>query len=380
MGTFSSRFAAGRHTTKIPGNGITQSGISAIAQLLHRQHVVLPANWPWVWHVSGKGEYVGTLPKRIGKYARKQGHKLTPEVLSKVGNFGADHCEKSETYNFEFVDKIDWSAGDFGDEGSCFWSCHASAKDILLDNGAGAVCFYHKEFNATTEKRPERGFARAWIIPQPDNCFIVFNGYGIETLPIARILATYFDHAYYRKIDLDNRGCTDGNLWINGGTGYLVGPQNIVQEIAEVSLDWGNPDRILCEHCECEIDEVGHDHDPDGDDLCDDCYSNRVFYCEMCNVNCWIGDNYIDPDGDSICESCYNESIVRCILCEEDFWANDSIESPDRETICPSCHSSKVVKCEECGKEIWKTDSIEGDCVSWCGDCYGMPISEKSAV
>ncbi len=397
MGTFSDRFASGRHIVEIPGNGITTSGIVEIDKLLNEYDVLLPTDWLWVWRVGGKGEYVGTLPKRVGKYAHKQGHKLTPEVLSKVGNLGSDHCEKTETYNFEFVDKFDWSAGDFGDEGSCFWSCHASAKDMLLDNGAGAVCFYQRKhvmeghltgdhpFWVTTSK----GIARAWIIPQPDDCFIVFNGYGIETLPIARILATYFGHAYYRKIDLNNRGYTDGNLWVNGGSGYLVGPQDVVQGVDKVSLDWDGSNSLLCTNCECEIDEDDHCHDPDDEDLCSDCYSKQVFFCESCNEDCWTSDKRIDPDENPICRSCSSESVAYCDSCEEDYWANKSMKNPDGENHCHDCHSSKVVICNECRKKIWKADAIEGgvpDCcgdhieVSWCGDCYGIPALEESTA
>jgi len=336
MGSFSDSLS-GRHTIDIPGNGITQPGIDAISCFLRLMDISLPNDWQWVWQVGGKGEYVGTLPKRIGKYAHKCKHKLLPEALSYIGNLGMQHCEKTETYDFEFVDKFDWNAGDFGDQGSCFWSCHKSAKDILLDNGAGAICFYHPETND--------GYARAWIVPLSDSaknkCFIVFNGYGIDTLPIARILATYLGHAYYQKIGLTNKGGHDGDLYINGGRGYLIGPQDIVKESHSIDLDWDEPNGLRCEKCGDRVDEDDCCLLPDGDTACETCYRNKVSFCQTCQEDCWREDERLDPNGDCICCNCHEDSVSWCGVCEEEYWNDDGKTDDAGRTLCEECYNKQ---------------------------------------
>ena len=376
----------GRHTIKIPGNGISSPGIDAINQQIADWYLpALPDDWLWDWRVAGKGEYVGTLPKRIGKwFYQEHSIKLVPDQLTVIGNLGSQHCPRTETYEFDIVDRIDWSAGDFGDSGSCYWSCHASARDMILDNGGGAIRFF--------DPGTHDGIARAWIVPRPDGCLLVFNGYGMETLPIVRIVAAHLDHAYYRQVKLRNNGASDGALWINGSTGYLVGPQSVVTTIDAIDLGWEDPDGCVCE-CECcgdRIDPEDRHHSPDGEDYCESCYSDRVFYCESCNEDCWIDDSHTDPSGDLICDSCHNDNVRWCEHCNADVWESEAKEDPDGDVICESCHSDNVVECVYCDAEIWKTAAKEdpdGDHVcdvcfsdrfAYCDDCREVIHAETS--
>ena len=357
-------FHQARHTIKIPGNGIAQPGVDAIRRQLTDWGLPhLPDDWCWDWRVAGKGEYVGALPKRIGKwYYQEHATKLTPDQLTIVGNLGSRHSTRDETYSFDFVDHIDWSAGDFGDSGSCYWSCHASAKDMILDNGGGAVRF----FDGATHY----GIARAWIVPRPSGCLLVFNGYGMETLPIARILAAHLDHAYYRQVNLTNNGVHDGELWINNGKGYLIGPQAVVTAIDAIDLEWEGVEQCKCENCNCDIDEEDHYHDPDGDDCCESCYHDRVFYCESCGEDYWNHYAQTDPDGDTICETCYSNNVLWCDHCNSDIWESDAKEDPDGDTICASCRSDKVVECVCCDTEVWEDDAKENPIGGFiCGAC-----------
>jgi len=336
MGNFLDRLS-GRHTVDIPGNGITLPGINAIKRAMHiHADIRLPDGWLWVWRVGGKGEYVGTLPKRIGKYAYKQGKKLSPELLSEIGNLGAQHCEESQTYDFEFVDEIDWSAGDFGDHSSCFWTCHTSARQMLLDNGAGAIRFFRP--------KTDEGFARAWIIPQSDNCFIVFNGYGITTLPIARILATYLNHAYYQKIRLSNFGEWDRELYINNGTGYLVGPQKIVMATDKINLKWEKQKTLQCHSCCAPISRSERHYNPAGNNFCARCYAEQVFTCGVCTEDHWriLDGPRFDPDGDPICDSCYEGNMGCCQKCKREIWESDAkqFDKHGRILCCQECYDT----------------------------------------
>ena len=358
-------FRQGRHTIKIPGNGIAQPGIDAIKGHLTGEGLPnLPWDWCWDWRVTGKGEYVGALPKRIGKfYYQEHATKLTPDQLTTIGNLGAQHCPKTEMYEFDFVDRIDWEAGDFGDDDSCYWLCHTSAKEMITDNGGGAVRFFDP---GTTE-----GIARAWIVPRENGCILVFNGYGLETLPITRILATHFGHAYYRQVSLRNNNEYKGALWINGGKGYLIGPQEVVTSIDAIDLGWDSPDDCVCEHCgEC-IDEDDHYYSPNDNDYCETCYGDRVFYCDACSEDCWLDDARTDPSEDLICESCYAHSVRYCEHCENDIWESDAKEGPDGNTICDSCYDNKVVECAYCTAEIWSNDAKEDpEGEECCRSCF----------
>ena len=359
-------FHQARHTIKVPGNGIAQPGIDAIkANLTGWGLPHLPDDWCWSWRVSGKGEYVGALPKRIGKwYYQEHATKLTPGQLTVIGNLGSQHSTQDETYHFDFVDHIGWSAGAFGDEGSCYWSCHASAKDMIRDNGGGAVRFFNAGYG-------QGGMARAWIVPREDGCLLVFNGYGMETLPIARIVASHFGHAYYRQVKLTNNGDSSGSLYINGGTGYLIGPQAIVTTIDAIDLGWVDPDECSCERCGDAIDEEEHYHSPDGNDYCESCYQDRVVYCDSCNEDCWIDDSQADPSGDIICDSCHRDSVRCCEHCGEDIWEFDAKVDPDGNTICESCHSDKVVECIYCDAEVWSEDATtDPDGEDCCRSCF----------
>ena len=357
-------FRQGRHTIKIPGNGIAQPGIDAIRVCLTAWGLPrLPAEWCWQWRVAGKGEYVGALPKRIGKfYYQRFGEKLTPDQLTIIGNVGSQHCDKTETYAFDFVDRIEWDRGDFGDAGSCFWSCHASAKEMITDNGGGAVRFYDSV---------DGGIARAWIVPRDNGCLLVFNGYGMETLPITRVLAAHFGHAYYRRVSLLNNGASDNTLWVNGGVGYLIGPQDVVTKIDSIDLFWEEPEGCRCEHCGDGIDVDDHYHSPDGDDYCETCYHDRVFYCECCNENCWMDDAQTDPSGDLICDTCYSKSVRHCEHCDSSIWDSDAKEDPDGKAICDSCYSDKVEACVYCDAELWREDvMVDTDGDSCCRPCF----------
>ncbi|KKK49685.1 hypothetical protein LCGC14_3132550, partial [marine sediment metagenome] len=110
----------GKYEIEIPGNGISLVGVAMIQQLLcawglPRIPAIIPlpegseTPWVWDWKVSGKGEYIGTLPKRIGKLvwqARKV--KLSPAQLTEIGNIGAAYSGKHFSYYFDIVDHITW--------------------------------------------------------------------------------------------------------------------------------------------------------------------------------------------------------------------------------------------------------------------------------
>ena len=62
-------FNTDQKTLQVPQNGISHRGKIVTAQLLFDWGLPdLPPDWDWQWKVNGKGEYVGTFPKRVAKY------------------------------------------------------------------------------------------------------------------------------------------------------------------------------------------------------------------------------------------------------------------------------------------------------------------------
>ena len=178
---------ATRFFCTLPGGTITEAGIHLIKSLLT---FTLPDDWQWVARVGGKGEYVGTLAKRIAKYVHNN-HlpKLPNDLLGAIGSAANDYTSKPSDYEFELADSFDWSPGDFSDGGVCFGpgGCRESAPGLICQQGR-AIKFY----------RNGNKWARAWLYPAPFGV-VTFNGYGIQCVEVARVLAHYWGVARIRK-------------------------------------------------------------------------------------------------------------------------------------------------------------------------------------
>ncbi len=385
-------FNSDQTTVKVPLNGISAEGKRIAENLLAEWKLPsLPTNWDWQWKVNGKGEYVGTFPKRVAKYLyQKHETKLSADRLGVLGSKVAEHCERNASYTFDFTDSFDWSAGDFGDDGSCFWGGRSDARDMLTDNGARAVRFY----------KDGSGYARAWIAEIAGGV-VIFNGYGLESLQIARILAHHWG-AYYKKVSLENNGEETGTLWINGGVGFVVGSQDTFEGVDSVDLRFEDTGGYRCDNCSERIDDDYARHADDGV-YCESCFDSLYFYCEDCEDSCSNDDynnindravcdgcrqsnytecedcnNYvaddavcIGPDNCSRCEDCHSNAVGFCEDCEEDCMAADMESGPDGEARCEDCHAENVAPCEDCEEDCMVADMESGpDGEARCEDCH----------
>jgi hypothetical protein len=363
------------HSVTVPNNGIDLSGQQAIKQLLEEEETFQkatkregcvwlyeflpfpPKDWSWDWCVNGRGEYVGTLPKRLQKYYYNEWKiKLGKETISQIGNLGRQHCPKTEQvgYFFDFTQTFDWDAGDFGDDGSCFWSCHAAARDMLAENGAYAIRFYE-------DKNGEDGYARAWLVRKNDY-LVVFNGYGMETLRIARILSAYLDNAYYKRISLTNNYEESGTLYINGGGGFLVGSQQVVNNISSLDFGWG--DAYCCTECGDRVDDEYRNND--GERFCETCFYERYQHCKDCGEILCEYEQYV-YDFSVYCNSCFDAFAAFCPLCGE-ATHNDDIHATPAGERCETCADRDFFKCAQCG-EYEHTD-IGADSGQYCEPCF----------
>lgn len=376
----------GRYEMEVPGNGLSQTGIDAIQQLLCDwglakipEGVLMPPSrnevWKWDWKVPGKGEYVGTLPKRLAKLVyQSRKVKLTPEQLTEVGNIGSAHSGKHRHFWFDIVAHANWERTDFSQPSDCcFWSCHASAKKMILKAGGGAIRFFVP--NNGVESVPacgfeyviENGIARAWIVPAGD-CWVVFNGYGIEALETARILAAHLGHAYYKRVKLRNNGESSGDLWINGGSGFLVGPQESVLQFTSIDLDLPDIEETLeCSECETEIsgDEVYGGNI--GSILCEDCYHESYFDCECGRTVC-REDTKEGANGEDYCEHCWERMFISCASCSETV-SKQNARSFNDEHYCNECFANFAGVCERCDTVHPLENLTEYGGKPYCSNC-----------
>jgi hypothetical protein len=342
-----------RNQFQEPEGTISEAGIAAVGKLIREQRLdqpewsalnpepkvsyvpALPDSWQWAWMVS-TGDYRGTFPKRVAQFWFKGYSLKSPKhVIENIGNLARQHSSDPIRYEFDIVDSFDWEAGHFGDGNSCYWGGHSYARVMLRDNDGLAIRFY----NLGTDE----GIGRAWLVPY-ERFHILFNGYGLSgnsTLKIARIFAGWRGETYQR-IELENNGHSGGTLYINGGTGYIIGMADDIAGVYSHDFHWGDPNTTKCTDCGEEVHEddvrIGADDQP----YCDDCYSESFTDCDICSNTRWREDcTYIDDQ--DVCERCMSRHYTVCDSCGRDIHNRDAHERNERD-YCQECYSGLPVE------------------------------------
>lgn len=289
----------------------------------------LPHNWEWQWLVE-RGKYRGNFPKRVASYYWKgYALKFPNKVIESLGNLARKYTEDNHVYQFDFVNRFDWTAGEFGDRSSCFMYPHSTPLAILEENGALAIRFYDAA---------GKGFARAWIAPVRGEQYVVFNGYGFpshSTMIIARVLAQFLNLPF-SHIDLSNHSLESGTLYINGGAGYWVGQDALSRTFYD--LGWGDDETDYCEVCGEPIaqDEIYRGL---GDEyLCESCFNEHYDYCGHCGETMRHEDAYY-TGSDYRCERCFYRDFDTCSHCGEPFPLAD-LHAHEGDILCASCLES----------------------------------------
>lgn len=340
-----------RFSYSAPEGAISDAGVGLIIQHIAGQRLntgdwaklnpdnkiiylpALPIDWSWLWLVN-KGDYVGTMPKRVGKYYYKHyGLKCPPAFLSEIGNIARQHSQENMVYTFEFVAQFDWQAGDFGDGGSCYWGDHYNAREYLQDGGGLAVRFYTPD---------GKGMARAWVMPVKDDIVIVFNGYGFNhgTITIARVLAGFWGMSY-KKISLSNNGTTTGTIYINGGSGYVVGHVQDIDSISRFDLGVDVPFETNCYSCNTGL------HEDDtywafDEPYCEQCFYESYDYCERCGETHHKDDLIYTDDCVMLCKYCIDRTHAQCEGCFDYFPHDELTVTKDDHVYCTNCHERLV--------------------------------------
>lgn len=329
-----------RYTFTPPTGIVSTEGIHLIAALINRQDMrldwhrlnpdwlgsflpSLPDEFEFVWVNSD-----GKLTTRVRKhYYQQHGLKCPDAFITELGNIARAHTEDGKVYYFDFVNRFDWRAGDYGDRGSCYWGSNAMARDVLEENGGLAMRFYNEDGYSQ---------ARAWVMPIEDY-HVVFNGYGFmgdSTLIIARVLSFFLGQTY-RYITLVNNDRSDGLVWINGSSGYAVGPADIVYGLRKIDLEL-----------------------PTVEERCYNCGEGLVHEDDV----------YYGPDHMAYCEECYYERFETCYWCGEPQY-RETVRLVDGDYYCDYCRDRYAVTCEDCGNEVLRSNAIRHKQGFRCLDC-----------
>ena len=343
---------ATRFFCTLPGGTITEAGIHLIKSLLT---FTLPDDWQWVARVGGKGEYVGTLAKRIAKYVHNN-HlpKLPNDLLGAIGSAANDYTSKPSDYEFELADSFDWEPGDFSDGGVCFGpgGCRESAPGLICQQGR-AIKFY----------RNGNKWGRAWLYPAPFGV-VTFNGYGIQCVEVARVLAHYWGVGAYKKISLVNNGDTCGKIWINGGTGYAIGADVYTVDRHDMRISDRN-NSYTCDNCGESCENATRIN---GSYYCDSCRNDIFSCCDDCGE--WVDNDNCHGVGDrNVCDSCI-DNYSSCSDCGEYFENDEMTKLDDGDYVCDYCLKRHYTKCDDCGNYFKYEDCTEvrsGDKI--CENC-----------
>ena len=341
-------------------------------------------NESWgVWLVA-KGKYAGTLPKRLNSLCYKEfGLHLPANILSEFGQAMGKVNQTKGEYWIQFLDGIDWNRGAFGDDGSCFWGDREGAKEMMSSVGALAVKIWssvqsgggdnHNNYNSNRltieyDNNWLYSNSRFWMIPHSKG-LACFNGYGMELIRSIRLVSTLLGVSYY-KVSIENNDSTDNTLYINSGSGYLLGEYDRITKVN--SIDFRIDDienRGSCDRC-------GGDYNTDdityvnGCNYCEECLNECYTSCEYCNEYVDNGNVY-ELDGEYYCESCFNRRGYVCGKCGEHFNKDDNpaetlhygdhsdgCQGSYDENVCPDCIENDGYYCEQC-ESYWNTEECD---------------------
>jgi hypothetical protein len=105
----------------------------------------------------------------------------------------------------------------------------------------------------------------------------------------------------------------------------------------------------------------------DGNHYCDGCADELFAYCECCEIYINRDEYYTDPDGDNICPNCYKRKCTTCDECGKTIWKSDA-NHINNDIYCGECFDN-LPDCLYCGSKIPTSDSICNEC-SCDQNCY----------
>lgn len=127
------------------------------------------------------------LTQLVAAFRIEHNIKISAELKAELGNLLSQ--SSFSTLTFDFTQDFDWNAGDFGDEGSCFFNGRRHARNRIKSANGFAIRFYHPDSG--------HGIGRAWGFwdkPEFKGRLLIFNVYGASVTEYAQRIKNIFLH------------------------------------------------------------------------------------------------------------------------------------------------------------------------------------------
>lgn len=182
----------------------------------------------------------GNFPKRVAKLCLQNGTKLTPTLLTQIGNLAKQHTSTTSDFDIEVTRDFSAGARAFMNAGSCWFNEYWQSLCIFKQCGGLAL----RTFGTSDDEDEVSG--RAWIMPftysdvgdfKPTHVtdvdvYVLFNVYGLAQFEAAHILAQMTAKSY-RKIRFGL-----GRMYVNSSTGFLIASQQVCQNTDLIEVEF----------------------------------------------------------------------------------------------------------------------------------------------
>lgn len=195
----------------------------------------------------------GNFPKRLAKHMlTERSMKLTEELMAEVGNIAKAYTSQTGKTHISLTRNLNLPASQFCNDGSCWWTDYATSRCEAKAYHAFGV----RGWAVEDDDQLDQPISRAWLIPLsvtatnrfgpthvlPADAYVLFNAYGMEVLPFARIVAGMTGKSY-KKIAF--RG---DHMYVNGEVGVLIAEQSVCDAV-DIRDGILLPRRRTCTRC-----------------------------------------------------------------------------------------------------------------------------------
>jgi hypothetical protein len=284
-----------------------------------------------------EGDFRGSLTKRVQQWLWKT-HEIQFIDQSNILNDLLTKANKNQiTFNLyaKLSKRMDWSAGDFGDGGSCYWGGNSITKCFLDDwNKFYALQVFRKitglskDQIKTYEKSKSKkyivqdnnvyeGFGRCLLaIDFPaENCILAWNAYPDGAMVghfVTGLIEVYKKlcpeigkELSIKQVKFLNEGRGDGWFYTNNRAIEMVGPKDTLA--GYTSVDIGRPNKPnekklakYIGYCSCRKRAIWDDQ------------RHQTIHSSLLNTT------------ELFCQSCTDNGTIPCSICGEEklvFWA-----------------------------------------------------------